>query len=133
MISKANTNRATMLSMDNFGTWLLKELEHRKISQSDLSRMSGLSRGTISNLISGARGRGPDSIEAIARALKIPQEQVFRAAGLLPKEDKDDTWVEEMNHKMKLLPPAMRPIAEKLLNSLLEDAEPAPSKKKAKA
>ena len=113
-----------MLAMDNFGMWLLKELDNRGMSQSELARNAGLSRGTLSNLISGTRGRGPDSIEAIARALKLPPEHVFRMAGLLPKKADADEWVEEMEHKISLLTPDKRPMAEKLLNALLEEDKP---------
>ena len=133
MISKANTMCDKMLSMDNFGAWLLQELERREMSQSELSRVSGLSRGTLSNLISGTRGRGPDSIEAIARAFKMPPEHVFRMAGLLPQKADTDEWVEEMNHKMGLLDHAKRPMAERLLNALLEEDKPVLVHKKARA
>lgn len=74
-----------MFAVDNFGTWLLAELDSRGISQSELSRMSGISRGTLSNIISGARGRGPETLLAIARALRLPPEQVYRNAGMLPE------------------------------------------------
>lgn len=73
-----------MFAVDKFGTWLVTELESRDISQSELARQAGISRGTLSNIISGARGRGPDTLLAIARALKIPPEQVYREAGILP-------------------------------------------------
>lgn len=94
-----------MLSVDNFGTWLVAELEQRDLSQSDLARMSGLSRGTLSNMISGVRGRGPDSIMAIAKALKLPPEQVFRAAGILPPDKKINENIETIIHEVENLPP----------------------------
>lgn len=87
-----------MFSMDNFGAWLVRQLEERGLTQSDLSRMSGLSRGTLSNIISSTRGRGPNSLMAIARALKIPLETVYRAAGLLPPESGSDEKVSEITH-----------------------------------
>ncbi len=121
MISTANTMYDTMLSMDNFGTWLLKELEQRDMSQSDLAKLSGLSRGTLSNLISGTRGIGTDSIEAIARALRLPPETVYRAAGLLPSQPEADEMVEKLNYKITQLTPGARALAEKLLDALLEE------------
>lgn len=90
-----------MQTMDSFGAWLIAELEKRELSQSDLSRLSGLSRGTISNIISGARGRGPRSLRAIAKALRISPGLVFQEAGELPPDaDRDaeiDTIVEEVS------------------------------------
>ena len=130
MISTANIICDKMLSMDNFGKWLLQELENRDMSQSELSRLSGLSRGTLSNLISGTRGRGPDSIEAIARAFKMPPEQVFRVAGLLPPKPDEDAWVEEQAHKLSLLTPGKRPMMSKLLDAMLEEDKPLPAVRK---
>lgn len=40
----------------------------------------------ISHLINGTRLPGPDALIAIAEALKLPPEFVFRKAGLLPEE-----------------------------------------------
>lgn len=82
--------------MDNFGSWLVETLEVREITQSDLARMSGLSRGTISNIISGSRGRGPDSLRAIAKALRLPPEQIYRAAGILPQVPDVDEETEKI-------------------------------------
>ncbi len=85
--------------MDNFGEWLVAELDRRDISQSDLSRLSGLSQGTISNIISGVRGRGPESIVAIAKALKLPIEKVYREAGLLPPRPNHNEEIEQLVHE----------------------------------
>lgn len=104
MFSKEHVTRAIMLSMDNFGEWLVQELEDRELSQSDLARMSGLSRGTLSNIISGARGRGPESLSAIAKALKLPTEKIYRAAGLLPPAIKADEDMEQILHEIAKLP-----------------------------
>jgi transcriptional regulator with XRE-family HTH domain len=96
---------AIMFSMDNFGEWLVAELERRDLTQSDLSRMSGLSRGTLSNIVSSTRGRGPSSLLAIAKALKLPPEQVFRTAGLLPPALKSDEETERIVYEMSDLTP----------------------------
>ena len=98
--------------MDTFGAWLVEELTQRNMTQSDLSRVSGLSEGTISNIISGRRGRGVDSLKALARALKLPPERIFREAGLLPRDKSADAHnkeveqiieeVEDMTHEEQL-------------------------------
>lgn len=89
--------------MDNFSSWLVQELEERGLSQSDLSRMSGLSRGTVNNIVSGTRGRGPESLSAIARALKLPPEKLYRVAGLLPSAVKVDEEMEQILHEIAKL------------------------------
>lgn len=85
--------------MDTFGEWLVAELDRQEISQSELSRLSGLSQGTISNIISGTRGRGPDSLSAIAKALKLPIERVYREAGLLPPARERSDEIDQIVHE----------------------------------
>jgi len=72
------------LLMESFGNWLQEELNKRDMSQADLSRASGLTTAGIAYLINGRRNAGEDAVNKIARALKLPPETVFRAAGLLP-------------------------------------------------
>lgn len=84
MNTTVNQASAIMYTMENFGDWLLKQLKDRNISQSELARLAGISKGTISNLINGTRGAGQDSLSAIAHALKLPPELVFEKAGILP-------------------------------------------------
>lgn len=71
--------------VDNgFGGWLRKILEEKGWSQSDLARAARRSRAAISDAMSGKRGVGPALATSIASALKIPREEAYRAAGLLP-------------------------------------------------
>ena len=72
--------------MENFGSWLLNTLRERKLSQSELARLAGISKGTVSNLINGTSGVGPDSLTAIAHALKLPVDLVFEKAKMLPQK-----------------------------------------------
>lgn len=41
---------------------------------------------------------------AIARALKLPPEDVFRVAGLLPSKPDEDEWDRRIQHLLKLFP-----------------------------
>lgn len=79
----------------DFPAWLQKELNDRGWTQADLSRFSNLSTAAISRMMTGARGIGPDACLAIANALRIPPEIVFRAAGLLPPKPDDEVTLEE--------------------------------------
>lgn len=104
-----------------FSEWLADELEKREMKQIDLARKSGVTSAQISRIISGQRGAESKTIYSIARALKIPTEQVFRAAGLLPPEPETDVWVEETSYKISLIPPGLRSVASKFIDSLIED------------
>lgn len=79
--------------MENFGEWLKKQIETKKISQKELSQMSGVTPAQISRIIGGTRGVGPDALMGISRALKLPPDLVFQKAGLLPPKT-DDTPLE---------------------------------------
>lgn len=72
------------ISMESFSVWLLKELKYRDITQSRLAQIAGLGSGTISNIMTGNRKVGSETLGKIAKALNIPIEEVFRAAGMLP-------------------------------------------------
>jgi transcriptional regulator with XRE-family HTH domain len=84
--------------MDNFAAWLLGEMEKRGWSQSELARQTNLRPGTIGNIINGRRGRGIDSLNAIADALKVPRETVYREAGVLRPGARVDQEIEEITH-----------------------------------
>jgi transcriptional regulator with XRE-family HTH domain len=84
--------------MNTFPGWLLGELKRQGISQSDLARLAGISTGSVSDIVSGRRKVGPDLAKAIAVGLKLPVEQVYRAAGILPPEKANDEQVEEILH-----------------------------------
>ena len=67
-----------------FGDWVLHELNNRGWDQAELARRSGISDAHISRIVTGGRNPGADSVQRIARALRLPAEEAFRRAGLLP-------------------------------------------------
>lgn len=86
MLDKSYICCGIMLDMDdNFSNWLILELDKKKWSQADLARSAGVTRTTISDVISGKANAGFDACVGIAKALKLPPEYVLRVAGLLPK------------------------------------------------
>ena len=76
----------SMTSRKNFGEWIQKERHERDWSQADLARYSGKSRSIITKIENRTTTANPDTIVAIARALKVPLTLAFRKAGLLPPE-----------------------------------------------
>lgn len=67
-----------------FGEWLKEELENRGISQYAFGKMIGVTSTHINHLINNRRKPSADMLESIARGLHLPQEEVFRRAGILP-------------------------------------------------
>lgn len=90
--------------MENFGDWLIKEIENRNWSQSDLVKAAGISRGTLSNIISGTRGTGEKSLISIANALNISPITIFRKAGMLP-EVGEQSSMDDWQHVLDQLSP----------------------------
>lgn len=60
-----------------------KELERKGWNRSELSRKSGLSTGTISNVLNDDRPAGVDVVRAMAVALGVPQHILFYYARLI--------------------------------------------------
>lgn len=82
----------------DFSEWLESVMREQGVSQSELARMSGVTRSAINGILRGARGPGVDLCNGIARALKIPPEEVLRAAGLLPTEQPQDENLYKIEH-----------------------------------
>ena len=73
----------------SFGDWLRQKIEKRGWDQSELARRTGLAHGQISRFISGSRHPGPNPCIAIADALGLSREEVFRARGWLLSDQKE--------------------------------------------
>lgn len=67
-----------------FAEWLREELERQGMSQADLVRGSGLSIAQISRIINHRSEPSKDALNAIAHGLRLPANEVFQAAGILP-------------------------------------------------
>lgn len=73
-----------------FVNWLEKELENRQWTRSKLAKIAGISASSLSHIYTGKRMPGSDVCRAIADALKISPDIVYREAGLLdpiPEQD----------------------------------------------
>lgn len=86
----------------DFIEWLDHELDERNWNDFQLSRQAGISHSVISKARSGIPPKW-EACEAIAMALKLPVELVFRKAGLLNPLDEDPGF-EEWKHVLALLP-----------------------------
>jgi transcriptional regulator with XRE-family HTH domain len=85
-------------NMDTIDNWLLTELKIRDWSQADLARHAGVSRTAISDIISGKRKIGRDLAVSIAEVFKLPLEEVYRRAGILPPQPAQDETLYRISH-----------------------------------
>jgi len=117
-------NMASVGSHQRFKDWLLQEMGKREWSQADLARYANLNRAVINKLLNGQSNPRPTTLEAIARAFKIPVESVFRIAGLLPEVSASDGFVEEMLHNIqKIRNPRRKKTALRLIKVLVAEEE----------
>ncbi len=113
-----------------FNDWLLREMSKRGWSQSDLARSSELNRAVINKLLNGQSLPRPSTLEAISRALKVPVEQVFRVAGLLPDIPETDGYLEEVIHHIRQIQDPQRKATLLLLIKALYSEEEQEKKRK---
>jgi transcriptional regulator with XRE-family HTH domain len=88
----------------DFADWLRAEIEERGWSQSDLARTSKISPTQIARILSRERNAGNEAIVAIAHAFKLPPEQVYRAAGILPPAPEINEIIEQILHETQDMP-----------------------------
>jgi transcriptional regulator with XRE-family HTH domain len=107
-----------------FSEWLQAEMDKRGWSQSDLARSADLNRAVINKLLNGKSHPQPTTLEAISRALKIPIEITYRAAGLLPTNPDNDDTIEEAIHVLQRIKSTQRKAtAIALLKALINEEE----------
>jgi transcriptional regulator with XRE-family HTH domain len=103
-----------------FGAWLSDEIQKRGISQIQLARKAEITPAQISRLISGSRGAGEKTLNAIAKGLDLPPEIVFRAAGFLPPKKKSSSDFDELVFLIEQLSPSERQEIEELVRFKIE-------------
>lgn len=69
-----------------FPEWLQQQMDERGWDQATLSARSRLTNGAISHVLTGSRKAGVDFCIAVARAMGIPREDVFKARGWLSEK-----------------------------------------------
>jgi transcriptional regulator with XRE-family HTH domain len=108
----------------DFSTWLIEELKKRNWSASDLANAGGLNRQVIGTYINRQRQKpDPEILVSIARALKLPPETVFRAAGLLPQVPSNTEYMEQLTYLVNQLPDDRKPILLEYIRFLLAQVE----------
>lgn len=83
------------VTINDFAEWLNNELMKRGWTQADLARISKIDDGVISRARSGERSPKPETLISIAQAFRIPPEEVFQRAGLLPPKKESDLLTRE--------------------------------------
>ena len=109
--------------MNIFIEWLDEQREKHRWTRAKLARMAGVSPTAIYLLAGGKREPGSFLCNGLAKALNLPREEVYRAAGLLPAPSHPGEDVERGEHYLDLMKPGTRKVAIAYLESLLGKEE----------
>lgn len=76
----------------------------------ELARRAGTTATSVSRVLNETRGPGPEFCRQLARALKVPQVEVFQRAGLITdiNESDDSISVAELWLALRRMTPAQR-------------------------
>jgi transcriptional regulator with XRE-family HTH domain len=66
-----------------FNLWLRRQLRERRMSQRQLAHLSGVNHSTISRLLAGHRTPSLDTAAKLARALRVPNEEIGTELGFV--------------------------------------------------
>lgn len=113
-----------------FTDWLDDELQKRSWSHSELARQAGITRGALSHIFSHTRRPGVSLLNGIARALRLPPEQVFRAAGILESPGDPDP-APGLGEWIRMFSEADEATREKMLQSARSLMDEQPRRRKA--
>lgn len=103
-----------------FSEWIVDELEKRGWSRSEAARRGEISPSMFDKVINGNAKPGIRFIEGLARAFNMPTAEVMMHVSRIST---NDVWAEEMSYKIKLIPPGLRSVAGKFIDSLIEGEE----------
>lgn len=105
-----------------FGRLLKRLRQERHLSQPQLARLAGVSRGYVGGIESGIRGRNPsrDVILTFARALNVPPLELLQAAGKDQPADREPRKVRPTFRQFIMGDPLLRMQEKEMLITLYD-------------
>ena len=88
----------------DFVEFVNSEMQSREWSRADLSRKSGIAAPQITRVLNREQNPGELFCKGIARAFNVPEEDVFRRAGILTSKSKLSPLAERAAHLIESLP-----------------------------
>lgn len=91
--------------MKKLADFLQKKMDEREWTQSDLSRVSGLSRQVINYLMT-EKSKEPtkDTVEKLAKAFKIKKDIIYQVLGVVSADPNQDPMIEAIIYETSELP-----------------------------
>jgi transcriptional regulator with XRE-family HTH domain len=116
----------------DFAEWLKSTLSDKGMKPIDLSRLANIDSGVVTRLLKAEREAKPDTLIAIAHALKLPVDFVLEKAGVLPPKIELSPARRKLLHLSEDLPDSDVDIAIALLEQRKEFYKKNPQSKPAK-
>ena len=113
----------TLERTEAFLAWLDKQLAENHLTDTQLANKAGISHSVISKARKGTLPKW-DACVAIAKALKVDEMEVFRAAGLLPTPPEIDLDLERLRTACEQLPKNQRKMAYRILRAISFEDQP---------
>lgn len=108
----------------DFASWLEIELDKRGWSRSDLARRGDLTTAQVSRVMTRQQNPGEAFCKGVAKALGVPLDEVYRAAGKLPKISYRDSLIKRIEQKAsQLKDPRNIEKIEKIIDMLADDED----------
>ena len=85
-----------------FADWLKQKRLDMGLNQTELGVLCGLHRSVISKLEKGTRPT-PETLKSLAKGMKIPREEMYRAAGILADVSRESAQTEKLLYYFGLL------------------------------
>jgi DNA-binding XRE family transcriptional regulator len=107
--------------MNTFIEWLDQQREKYGWTRAKLARMAGVSPTIIYFIAKGKREPGSLLCNGLAKALNLPREEVYRAAGMLQRISPSSEDVRRGEHYLNLMKPVKRKAALDVLEKLINE------------
>ena len=103
-----------------FIAWLDNKLSEAHLTDSELAKRARMSHSVLSKARKGILPKH-EACDKIAHALRVPQVEVYQAAGLIPTPQDLDTDFEQLKNLYGLLPISKRKLVVRFANMLVEE------------
>lgn len=107
-------------NFSDFVDWLEDEIKAGRLRRADIANTGFVKRPTVSALFKRkTKSLGADMCQAIAQAMNLQMEDIYRKAGQLPpKPNTEDPWMKEAINKLsKITNEEKRDIVSKILDA----------------
>jgi transcriptional regulator with XRE-family HTH domain len=87
-----------------FSDWLAEQMRVRGWGNADLAKAAKINRQVVWGWLNRNKQPSEEMLQAVAKALAMDVQEVYRAAGILPPAADTDQWVERIAHTVNQLP-----------------------------